>query len=345
MAEEEKQFNISPKIEELQSKLDKDPDSKIFLPLAEEYRKSGMIEEAITICQDGLKKHPNYVSARVVLGRAYMELKRTIEAQAEFEEVISKIPDNLMANKYLGDIYFMQGNLKSALERYQAVIRLAPYNEEVVSKVKKLSEKLDQKRPISVPPEEVPGEPPTPAEDEQPEEPTEKSVEEKEEKPTQMVIDLTEEESSLPTPEEIPEEPQPQAAQPTPPLQEESLPHPPPAEEPPAPPSEPELPAIEEERDELSTATMAELYAKQGLLDKAIKVYEQLLEANPDNMELKFRYHQLQDRKRGEETEKEEKKEAPLVTEEGEEAVKLETLKKWLETLKKKRPPHHKPDV
>lgn len=343
MAEDEKQFNISPKIEELQSKLDKDPDSKIFLPLAEEYRKSGMLEEAIAICQDGLKKHPNYVSARVVLGRAYMELKRTIEAQAEFEEVISKIPDNLMANKHLGDIYFMQGNLKSALERYQAVLRLDPHNEEVVSKVKKLSEQLDQRPPISVPPEEVPGEPQTSSKDEQTEEPTEEPAEEREEEHAQMVIDLTEEEGSLPTPKERPEEPQPQIDQPTPPLHEESSP--PPAEESPAPPPEPELPVIEEERDEMVTETMAELFAKQGLLDKAIKVYERLLESNPDNMELKFRYEQLLDHKREEETGKEEKEEARLVTEEGEEAAKLEILKKWLETLKKKIPPNNKPDV
>jgi len=344
MVEEEREFDLSPKIEELQKKVDKDPDSKIFLPLAEEYRKSGMIEEAITICQEGLKKHPNYVSARVVLGRAYMDLKRTIEAQAEFEEVISKIPDNLMANKFLGDIYFMQGNLNGALERYQTVLRLDPYNEEVSSNVKKILEKLGQHLPISVPPEEAPGEPQSLSEDEQ----TEELAEEREEEPPQMTIDLNEEEGSLSMPEERPEEPQTQAPQPTLPLQEESTSHPPAVEEYTEPPLEPELPAIDEERDELTTVTIAELYTKQGLYDKAIKVYKQLLEANPDNMELKFRYDQLLDRKKDEENRKKDAKRAPLVMEEEEEVIrkrKIEILNKWLETLKKKRTPHQNPDV
>jgi len=363
MAEEEKEFNISPKIEELQKKLDKDPDSKIFLPLAEEYRKSGMPEEAIAICQEGLKKQPNYMSARVVLGRAYMELKKMIEAQAEFEEVISKIPDNLMANKYLGDIYFMQGNLKNAVERYQMVIRLDPSNEEVASKIKDISEKLDQQIPIPVSPEEVPGEPPSPPseeeeqtealpeerpkEEEHQEEPSEKKPEE-EEKPSHMTIDLTEEESSVPIPEERPEEPQPQPLQPPLPLQEESSFHPPAAEESTPIPSEPKLPAIDEEKSELTTATIAELYAKQGLFDKALKLYNQLLEANPGNMELKFRYDQLLDRKKEEETKKKEAKEIPSAMKKEEEAIrrkKIETLNKWLEALKKKRPPHPNPDV
>lgn len=357
MAEEEREFNISPKIEQLQKKLDKDPDSKIFLLLAEEYRKSGMQEEAIAVCQEGLKKHPNYTSARVVLGRAYMELKKMLEAQAEFEEVISKIPDNLVANKFLGDIYFMQGNLNSALERYQVVIRLDPSNEEVASKIKNVSEKLEQQIPIAVRPEKIIDEPPSPPseEDEHAEElPEEKSEddehieelpEEGEEEPSKMMLDLTEQENSIPIPEAGPDEPQPQ---PAPPLQEESSILPPATEEPSALPSEPEIPAIDEEKNELTTATIAELYAKQGLFDKAIKLYIELLEANPDNMELKFRYDQLLDRKKQEETRQEETKGIPPIMDEGEEAIrekKIEMLNKWLETLKKKRPPQPDSDV
>ncbi|MDH5405724.1 MAG: tetratricopeptide repeat protein [Candidatus Aminicenantes bacterium] len=390
MAEEEREFNISPKIEQLQKKLDKDPDSKIFLLLAEEYRKSGMQEEAIAVCQEGLEKHPNYTSARVVLGRAYMELKKMLEAQAEFEEVISKIPDNLVANKFLGDLYFMQGNLNSALERYQVVIRLDPSNEEVASKIKNVSEKLEQQIPIAVRPEKIIDELPSPLfeEDEHAEEPSEEKPEEdehaeelseekieeynkhieelseekpeeydehleelteqEEETPSQITLDLTEEENSIPISEEIPDEPQPQPPQPAPPLQEESPILPPATEEPSALPSEPEIPAIDEEKNELTTATIAELYAKQGLFDKAIKLYNELLEANPDNMELKFRYDQLLDRKKQEETRQKETKGIPPIMDEGEEAIrkkKIDMLNKWLETLKKKRPPQSDSDV
>ena len=61
------------RIEDLERRLGKDPNSKIFAQLAEEYRKAGRLEEAIQTCRDGLETHPNYFSARVALGRALLE--------------------------------------------------------------------------------------------------------------------------------------------------------------------------------------------------------------------------------------------------------------------------------
>lgn len=41
--------------------------------------------------------------------------------------------------------------------------------------------------------------------------------------------------------------------------------------------------ATVESGEPIATATLAEIYVKQGLLDKAIRVYQDLLEQNPDN--------------------------------------------------------------
>ena len=60
-------------IEDLKKKLSQNPDSLIFVPLADAYRKAGMLDEAIEVCKTGLEKHPMYTSARVVLGRIYNE--------------------------------------------------------------------------------------------------------------------------------------------------------------------------------------------------------------------------------------------------------------------------------
>ena len=48
-----------------------------FAQLAEELRRSGELQEAVDICQSGLAIHPGYLSARVTLGRALLELLPT----------------------------------------------------------------------------------------------------------------------------------------------------------------------------------------------------------------------------------------------------------------------------
>ena len=69
------------RIEDLEKRLVADPNSKIFVQLAEEYRKAGLQEDAIVTCRDGLEKHPNYFSARFALGRALLESNALERAQ------------------------------------------------------------------------------------------------------------------------------------------------------------------------------------------------------------------------------------------------------------------------
>jgi tetratricopeptide (TPR) repeat protein len=60
------------------------------------------------------------------------------------------------------------------------------------------------------------------------------------------------------------------------------------------PPSRKEvLPA--EPAEPIPTATLAEIYAQQGLLDKAARVYEDILRQNPDNAKVRERLLQLQE--------------------------------------------------
>src|SRR4051812_37649844 len=95
----------TPSIDKLLKKLDKEPNSLIFLQLAEEYRKESFYDDALRTCKEGLRRHPNYWSARVALGRIYYEIGDSEKAREELEKVIKAVPDNLLANKILGDIY------------------------------------------------------------------------------------------------------------------------------------------------------------------------------------------------------------------------------------------------
>ncbi len=99
----------SSRLDELRRRVESDPASIAFAQLAEEYRRSGNFEEAVRICRIGLEQHPAYLSARVTLGRALMELQQHDEAQAAFEYVLLSAPDNLIALRGMADIHQRRG--------------------------------------------------------------------------------------------------------------------------------------------------------------------------------------------------------------------------------------------
>ena len=98
-------MNENPRIEALRRRLEKAPASIAFAQLAEEYRRAGDYEQAITICREGLTRHPGYLSAQVTLGRALIELGQFDDARKELEAVLSVAPDNLAAIRALAGIH------------------------------------------------------------------------------------------------------------------------------------------------------------------------------------------------------------------------------------------------
>jgi tetratricopeptide (TPR) repeat protein len=94
----------SPRIEELRRRIQRDPASIAFAQLAEEHRRAGQFDEAVRVCRAGLAQHPAYLSARITLGRALLEMGRFDEAASEFDYVLKAAPDNLTAVRELADI-------------------------------------------------------------------------------------------------------------------------------------------------------------------------------------------------------------------------------------------------
>lgn len=94
----------NPRIEELRRRVQADPTSIAFAALAEEYRRAGRYEDALEVCRTGLTRHPAYLSARVTLGRALVELNQLDEAKMELDQVLSIAPENLAAIRALAEI-------------------------------------------------------------------------------------------------------------------------------------------------------------------------------------------------------------------------------------------------
>ena len=98
-------MSVNPRIEELRRRVQADPASIAFAALAEEYRRVGNYTDAIETCIAGLKRHPSYVSARVTLGRALIEVGRFDEAEQELQLVLKAAPENLAAIRGLAGIH------------------------------------------------------------------------------------------------------------------------------------------------------------------------------------------------------------------------------------------------
>lgn len=131
------------RIEELRSRLQKDPASIAFAQLAEEYRRASRFREAIDTCRSGLVQHPGYLSARVTLGRSLLEIGELEEARRELTSVLRAAPENLAAIRGLAELHRRRGEIPEALERYRSAFELARNDPGIDQIVRDLKRELE----------------------------------------------------------------------------------------------------------------------------------------------------------------------------------------------------------
>jgi tetratricopeptide (TPR) repeat protein len=130
------------RLDDLRRRVQKDPASIAFAQLAEEYRRAGQYAESVDACRAGLALHPGYLSARVTLGRALIELGDLTGARHELEVVLKNAPDNLAALRGLADVHHKQGDLPDALARYREALALARNDPDLGEIVNDLTQRL-----------------------------------------------------------------------------------------------------------------------------------------------------------------------------------------------------------
>jgi tetratricopeptide (TPR) repeat protein len=135
------------RIEDLRRRVHKDPASIAFAQLAEECRRAGQLEESVEICRAGLAIHPGYLSARVTLGRALVELNQLDEALGELEHVLASAPENLAAIRGVAEIHHRRGELGDALHHYRAALALARNDPDLQETVNDLAKKVEPPKP------------------------------------------------------------------------------------------------------------------------------------------------------------------------------------------------------
>lgn len=122
---------IDDRIEKCEKILEVDPNSQIFAALAEAYRKKGDLEKAFRICQSGLRVHPSYGSAHVVMAKINLDRGLYDWAEAEVKKSIRLEGNSRAIELLLAEIYIYEGEFNSAVTLLRRLHQTDPANEQI----------------------------------------------------------------------------------------------------------------------------------------------------------------------------------------------------------------------
>lgn len=137
-----------PLVQQLKE-LQRNPRSLVFVTLAENYRVERLPHQALDILEEGLAFHPGLASALIVKARCLFDLRRFAEASAVCREILGANPANIKAQKLQADIFVRLGQRRAAIRALTKVVSLFPQDREAVKALEEL-EGLETK--VIVPP-------------------------------------------------------------------------------------------------------------------------------------------------------------------------------------------------
>jgi len=115
---------ISGEIEKLERRWNENPSGLMFAPLAEACRKAGSPARALEILEHGLRVHPDYVPALIVRGRCHLEMGGMADAQAAFDQALTRDPVNPIALRSLAEVLERMGRPGEAAERIELLLEV-----------------------------------------------------------------------------------------------------------------------------------------------------------------------------------------------------------------------------
>jgi tetratricopeptide (TPR) repeat protein len=115
-------------IDKLEARFRDNPKGRNFAPLADAYRKAGLIDNAIDLCQNGLKLHPDYVSAYIVYARCLVDKKDDPAALGVFKQVLGLDGENIIALRGLAELAERNGKYEEEVEWLSRLLNADPMN-------------------------------------------------------------------------------------------------------------------------------------------------------------------------------------------------------------------------
>jgi len=115
-------------IDKLEARFRDNPKGRNFAPLADAYRKAGLIDNAIDLCQNGLKLHPDYVSAYIVYARCLVDKKDDAAALGVFTQVLGLDGENIIALRGLAELAERNGKYAEEVQWLARLLNADPMN-------------------------------------------------------------------------------------------------------------------------------------------------------------------------------------------------------------------------
>src|SRR5437879_6247144 len=115
-------------IDKLEARFRDNPKGRNFAPLADAYRKAGLIDNAVDLCQNGLKLHPDYVSAYIVYARCLVDKKDDAGALGVFRKVLELDGENIIALRGLAELAERNGKYEEEVEWLGRLLNADPMN-------------------------------------------------------------------------------------------------------------------------------------------------------------------------------------------------------------------------
>lgn len=118
---------------------EKDPNSRVFAPLAECHRRLKNFHEATRLCREGISKHSDFAGGYLCLGRVLVDQGEYEEALQHLEMTVHLASDNILAHTLIAEVQLYLKKPDEALAAYENVLSLNPENEKITAIIHKLN--------------------------------------------------------------------------------------------------------------------------------------------------------------------------------------------------------------
>ncbi|MBN2542359.1 tetratricopeptide repeat protein [bacterium] len=131
-------FDSNENIQQLNQIWAADQDSQVFARLASSLAKKNEINEALKILINGIKAHPKYLSAYIILGEIYTKIEKYDQAKIAYKKALELDPQNVVAFKGLSTIAFKTGDKMSGIKYLEYIQMVSPFYKDIKETLTKI---------------------------------------------------------------------------------------------------------------------------------------------------------------------------------------------------------------
>ncbi len=136
--------NVTPLIAKYEGQLERDPRSRVFAPLAEAYRKVGLIENAFKVLQKGIRYNPDYLLGYLTLAQCYIDKGEYPLSYSTLRPLAPLHRDNIRLQNLFAVSAEKTGNKSEALDTFKYLLFLQPKDDKVAYHVQRLEKELGE---------------------------------------------------------------------------------------------------------------------------------------------------------------------------------------------------------